>query len=105
MLTPGTVFGPYQIVSLLGAGGMGEVYRAHDSRLNRDVALKVLPQAVATDRERVARFTREAQTLAALSHPQIATIFGVEQQDGQHGLVMELVEGPTLADRLQAGPL
>jgi hypothetical protein len=105
MLQPGTRFGPYEIVGLLGVGGMGEVYRARDSRLNRDVAIKVLPELLAHDPERVARFTREAQTLAALNHPQIATVFGVEQQDRRHGLVMELVEGPTLADRLKAGAI
>jgi hypothetical protein len=105
MLQPGAPFGPYEVISLLGAGGMGEVYRARDPRLNRDVAIKVLPEALETDHERVARFAREAQTLAALSHPHIATVFGVEQQDGRHGLVMELVEGPTLADRLKAGPI
>jgi Tol biopolymer transport system component len=84
---------------------MGEVYRARDPRLNRDVALKVLPTQVAADPDRIARFTREAQALAALNHPNIATIFGVEQQDGVHGLVMELVDGPTLADRLTSGPI
>ena len=104
MLNPGSRFGPYEIVGLLGAGGMGEVYRARDARLHRDVALKVLPAALAQDSDRVARLTREAQALAALSHPQIAAIFGVENQDGRHGLVMELVEGDTLSDRLAAGP-
>src|SRR5262245_49958306 len=105
MLNPGTRFGPYEIVALLGAGGMGEVYRARDPRLGRDVALKVLPAALAQDPDRISRLTREAQALAALSHPQIATIFGVEQQDGQLGLVMELVDGPTVADRLKTGPV
>ncbi|HVH55516.1 MAG TPA: protein kinase, partial [Vicinamibacterales bacterium] len=78
MTTPGTRIGPYEIVSLLGRGGMGEVYRARDSRLQRDVALKLLPSAVAADPDRLARFTREAQLLATLNHPQIAAIYGVE---------------------------
>ena len=103
MLNPGTRFGPYEIVSLLGAGGMGEVYRARDARLNRDVAWKVLPAAFAQDPDRIVRFAREAQALAALNHPQIAAIFGVEDQHGRHGLVMELVEAHTLSDRLAAG--
>jgi Tol biopolymer transport system component len=97
--------GSYEIVALLGAGAMGEVYRAQDTRLNRDVALKVLPPPFAVDPDRLARFRREAQMLAALNHPNIAAIYGVEDSDGVLALVLELVEGPTLADRLVAGPL
>jgi len=100
-LTEGTVFGSYRIVSLLGVGGMGEVYRARDAKLNRDVALKVLPEAFASDADRLARFTREAQVLASLNHPNIGAIYGVEER----ALVLELVEGPTLADRMAQGPL
>jgi Tol biopolymer transport system component len=96
-LTTGTRFGQYEILGPLGAGGMGEVYRAHDTKLNRDVAVKVLPEAVANDRERLTRFAREAQTLAALNHPNIATIYGVEDGATQ-AIVMELVEGATLAE-------
>jgi len=99
-LASGTRLGPYEITGALGAGGMGEVYRARDTRLQRDVALKVLPEHLSTDAERVARFRREAQLLAALNHPQIATIHGLEDANGSQFLVMELVEGETLADRL-----
>src|ERR1051326_1487929 len=95
--------GPYEIGAQLGAGGMGEVYRAHDTRLLRDVALKVLPGAFAQDPDRMARFAREAQVLAALNHPHIAAIYGLEESDGVRALVMELVEGPTLAERVTAG--
>jgi len=104
-LAEGSRVGPYEIVSILGAGGMGEVYRARDSRLNRDVAVKVVRPAVINDVDRVARFHREAQLLAALNHPNVAQIHGVEDADGHRAIVMELVEGPTLADRLHAGPL
>ena len=104
-LPPGTRLGPYEIVAPLGAGGMGEVYRARDPRLGREVAIKVLPDAVAHDAERLARFEREARLLAALSHAGIASIFGVEEAGGARALVMELVEGPTLAERIQQGPL
>src|SRR5438046_2871051 len=104
-LAPGTRLGPYDIIGQLGAGGMGEVYRAHDTTLNRDVAIKVLPALVASDGERLARFTREAQTLASLNHPNIAHIYGLEQSNGFIALAMELVEGPTLADRVAAGTL
>jgi serine/threonine protein kinase len=98
-LTAGTRFGQYDILGPLGAGGMGEVYRARDSKLRREVAIKVLPEALANDRERLARFAREAQALAALNHPNVATIYGVE--DGAtRGIVMELVEGVTLAELL-----
>jgi len=97
--------GPYEIMSPLGAGAMGEVYRARDTRLNRDVALKVLPRTFALDPDRLARFTREAQVLAAVNHPNIAAIYGVEESDGTQALVLELVEGETLADRIARGPL
>ncbi|HEX6213464.1 MAG TPA: protein kinase, partial [Vicinamibacterales bacterium] len=97
-LLPGTRLGAYDIVSLIGAGGMGEVYRATDSRLKRDVAVKVLPVAFAADAERLARFQREAEMLAALNHPNIAAIYGLEETSGGHALVIELVDGPTLAD-------
>jgi len=105
-LIPGTSLGPYQIVSSLGAGGMGEVYRARDARLNRDVAIKILPEAMALDADRLARFSREAQTLAALNHPNIAHIYGVVDAAPDagvqvHALVMELVEGPTLEELIQ----
>jgi len=99
-LSPGTRLGPYEVLSPLGAGGMGEVYRARDSKLRRDVALKILPAAFATDPERRARFAREAQLLAALNHPHIAAIYGVEETDAVTALVLELVEGPTLEDRI-----
>ena len=101
----GTWFGAFEILTPLGSGGMGEVYRAHDTRLHRDIALKVLPKDFAHDAERVARFTREARLLASLSHPNIAAIHGIEEQHGEIALVLELVEGPTLADQLAAGPL
>ena len=97
--------GPYEILSPLGAGGMGEVYRARDSNLGRDVALKVLPEAFARDAEHMARFKREAQVLASLNHPNIASVYGLEESDGVHALVMELVEGPTLAERIASGPM
>ena len=99
-LIPGTRLGPYEVAALIGLGGMGEVYRAHDLRLNRDVALKVLPDAFALDPDRLTRFRREAQVLASLNHPNIATIYGFEESNGVRALVMELVEGPTLADRI-----
>jgi serine/threonine protein kinase len=99
-LTAGTKLGPYEIVSPLGAGGMGEVWRARDTKLNRDVALKVLPEVLAHDTERMARFQREAQVLAALNHPNIAAIYGLEESGATHALVMELVEGQTLAERI-----
>src|ERR1043165_7063545 len=91
----------YRIVSKLGEGGMGAVYRATDTKLNRDVAIKVLPDAFAQDADRMARFEREAQMLASLNHPNIAAIYGVEER----ALVMELVEGPTLAERIANGPI
>jgi eukaryotic-like serine/threonine-protein kinase len=104
-LTSGSRLGPYQILSALGSGGMGEVYRATDTNLKRQVAIKVLPQAVAADPERLARFQREAEVLAALNHPNIAHIHGLEKSDGTFALVMELVEGPTLGDRSARGPI
>ena len=107
-LTPGARLGPYEVTAPIGVGGMGEVYRARDTRLKRDVALKVLPQSFAHDPDRLARFQREAEVLASLNHPNIAQIHGLEKSDGTITLVMELVEGPTLAERLsdlcRAGP-
>lgn len=91
-----TRVGPYEIIEPIGAGGMGEVYRARDTKLDRNVAIKVLPEAFASDKERLARFEREAKVLASLNHPNIATIYGVES----NALVLELVEGPTLAERI-----
>ena len=104
-LAAGTRLGQYQILAPIGAGGMGEVYRASDTKLGREVAIKVLPQAFARDPERLARFEREARLLAALNHPNIAAIYGFEQCDGVPFLVLELVPGPTLAELLGAGPL
>src|SRR5437016_6892683 len=102
-LAPGTRVGAYEIVAPLGAGAMGEVYRARDTRLGREVALKVLPTLFALDSERLARFQREARLLASVHHPHIATLFGVEDFDENHAIAMELVEGPTLAERIAAG--
>ncbi len=104
-ISAGTHLGPYEIVELLGAGGMGEVYRAKDPRLGRDVAIKVLPESMARDRERVLRFEREAKLLASLNHSNIAQIFGFEESNNQKFLVLEYVEGETLAARLKRGPL
>ena len=104
-LAPGSRLGPYDILATLGAGGMGEVYRARDPKLNRDVALKVLPDAFTRDADRLARFKREAQVLASLNHPNIAAIYGFEDSTGTDALVLALIEGPTLADRLAKGPL
>src|SRR5881398_637114 len=98
-LGAGTKLGRYEIRSQIGEGGMGEVYRARDEKLNRDVAIKILPEAFAQDPDRMARFTREAQVLASLNHPNIAAIYGVEER----ALVMELAEGSTLAQRIAAG--
>src|SRR5512145_1475361 len=98
-LSAGTRLGSYEILAALGAGGMGEVYRARDTRLDRDVAIKILPEAFA-DAERVARFQREAKVLASLNHPHIAAIYGLENADGLNALVLELVEGEDLAQRL-----
>ena len=100
-LTPGARLGTYEIVAPLGAGGMGEVYRARDTRLKRDVAIKVLPEAFAQDADRLARFQREAELLATLNHPNIAAVYGLEQADGISAIVMELVEGETLEEKLR----
>ena len=102
-LSSGTQLGPYEIVEPLSAGGMGEVYRARDTKLNRDVAVKVSPELFASDVQHLARFTREAQTLAALNHPNIATIYGIEEFAGGRGLVMEPVEGDDLSVLIAAG--
>src|ERR1700674_3366224 len=105
-LTAGTKLGSYEVVAQIGAGGMGEVYQAHDTKLGRDVAIKVLPEAFAHDPERLARFQREAKMLAALNHPNIAAIYGLEEANGTHYLVMELVLGEPLADRIRRdGPV
>ena len=104
-LAPGTRLGNYEVSGLLGSGGMGEVYRAIDSRLRRSVALKILPPAVIATPETRQRFEREAQVLASLSHPNIAVLFGFEDQASAPVLVMELVEGPTLQERLRGGPI
>jgi serine/threonine-protein kinase len=104
-LTPGTSLGHYDVIAQIGVGGMGEVYQATDTNLGRQVAIKVLPDAVSRDPDRLARFDREARTLAALNHPNIAQIHGLEKDGGQTALVMELVEGPTLADRIADGPI
>jgi serine/threonine protein kinase len=101
----GRRLGVYAIQTLLGAGGMGEVYRARDTRLGRDVAIKILPRAFIADQDRLARFEREARMLAALNHPNIATIYGVEESDNVRALVLELVEGQTLAERLSTRAL
>ncbi|HUE95392.1 MAG TPA: protein kinase, partial [Longimicrobiaceae bacterium] len=97
-LAPGTRLGPYEITAPLGAGGMGEVYRARDTRLGREVAIKSLPAAFGADAERLARLLREAQTLASLNHPNIASIYGLEESGGTPHLVLELVEGQTLGE-------
>ena len=105
LIPPGARIGPYEILSALGAGGMGEVYRARDTKLGRDVAIKSLPAAFLHEPERVARLQREAQLLASLNHPHIAAIYGFEETDGAHLLILELVDGQTLADLLRRGPL
>jgi serine/threonine protein kinase len=104
-LAAGTRLGPYEVTASIGAGGMGEVYRAIDKDLKRAVAIKVLPESVSADAERLARFQREAEVLASLNHPHIAAIYGVERSAGTIALVMELVDGPTLADRIAQEPL
>jgi eukaryotic-like serine/threonine-protein kinase len=104
-LAPGSSIGPYRIEGLLGSGGMGEVYHARDTILGREVAIKILPEQFTSDPQRLARFEREARLLAALNHPRVAAIYGVVDADGKRGLVLELVEGPTLADHLVGGPL
>jgi hypothetical protein len=105
MIGPGARVGPYEVTGLIGEGGMGKVWRAHHTALKRDDALKVLPDAFASDADRLARFRREAQVLASLNHPNIAHVYGLEHSDGVQALVMELVEGPTLADRIAQGPI
>ena len=104
-LQPGTTLGPYTVTAKIGEGGMGEVYRARDTKLDRDVALKVLPQAFTDDPDRLARFEREAKVLASLNHPNIGGIHGLEESDGIRALVLEYIEGPTLADRIAQGPI
>src|SRR5713226_5944908 len=104
-LTSGTKLGPYEIHAPLGAGGMGEVYRAHDTRLGRDVAIKVLPSHLSSNPDLKARFEREAKAISALNHPHICHLYDVGSQDGTDYLVMELLEGETLADRLRKGAL
>ncbi len=104
-MTPGTKLGSYEVLAPIGAGGMGEVYRARDAKLERDVAIKVLPASFVQNGERMARFRREAKLLAGLSHPNIAAIYGVEDWESADALVMELAEGPTLADRIGQGPI
>src|ERR1700675_181293 len=100
-LTQGTRLGSYEVVAQIGAGGMGEVYQAHDTKLGRDVAIKVLPEAFAHDADRLSRFQREAKMLASLNHPNIATIHGLEDSNGTSYLVMELVSGENLAERIK----
>ena len=101
----GKTLGHYQITNPLGKGGMGEVYQAKDQKLGRDVAIKVLPDEFARDTDRVARFQREAKLLASINHPNIAAIYGLEESGGTNFLVMELIEGQTLADRIKTGPI
>ena len=105
MIQPGQNLAHYEILSPLGKGGMGEVWRARDSKLGREVAIKTLPEEFAKDEERLARFEREAKLLASLNHPNIAAIYGLEEHDQIHFLVLELVEGDTLSDLLAGGPL
>src|SRR4029453_14572568 len=102
-VTLGTQLGSYEITDLLGKGGMGEVYRARDTRLDRSVAIKTLPQEFETDPDRLGRFEREAKVLASLNHPNIGAIYGLEKHDGRHFLVLELIEGETLADQIRRG--
>src|SRR5205085_1555607 len=104
-LTAGSQLGPFRIETFLGAGGMGEVYRAQDTKLRRAVAIKVLPDSFANDPDRRVRFDEEARALAALNHPHVGAIYGVEESSDVAALVLELVDGPTLAERLASGPL
>ncbi len=104
-LSPGTKLAHYEILEPIGKGGMGEVYRAKDSKLGRDVAIKVLPDEFAESEERLRRFQREAKVLASLNHPNIASIYGLEQSESTHYLVLELVPGETLAQRISRGPI
>ncbi len=101
----GKTIAHYRVGEKLGAGGMGEVYRARDTKLDRDVALKVLPEAFTSDPNRLARFEREAKLLASLNHPNIGHIYGLEEAEGVQALVLELVEGPTLAERIKQGAI
>src|ERR1700693_1919929 len=100
-LAAGTKLGSYEVLAQIGAGGMGEVYQVHDTKLGRDVAIKVLPEAFAHDADRLSRFQREAKMLASLNHPNVATIYGLEQSNGTSYLVMELVPGETLQERVK----
>ena len=104
-LEVGSRLGHYNVTSLLGEGGMGQVYRAADTQPGREVALKIFPDAIAADPDRLARFQREAQVLASLNHPSVAQIYGIEKPDDTQALVLELVEGPTIADRIAQGPI
>ena len=104
-LTVGARLAHYDVTGLIGEGGMGQVYSATDTKLKRQVALKILPEAFSADPERLARFQREAEVLASLNHPGIAAIYGLEEQDDTRALVLELVEGPTLADRITQAPI
>ena len=104
-LTAGTRLGPYQVTAQIGAGGMGEVYRATDTKLKRQVAIKILPPSLAADADRLARFQREAEVLASLNHPHIAAIYGLEESAGVTALVMELVEGDDLSQRIARGAI
>jgi eukaryotic-like serine/threonine-protein kinase len=104
-LTPGARIGPYEVTAQIGVGGMGEVYRATDTKLKRQVAIKVLPATLTTQPDRLVRFQREAEVLASLNHPNIAHVYGLDEADGVQALVMELVEGPTLADRIAQGAI
>ena len=101
----GSRLGHYDVTALIGEGGMGQVYQATDTKLNRPVALKILPDAFAEDPDRLAPFQREAQVLASLNHPGIAAIYGIEEDQDTRALVLELVKGPTLADRIAQGPI
>src|SRR5262249_12212085 len=101
----GTQLGSYEVTGLLGRGGMGEVYRARDTRLDREVAIKTLPEEFEKDPDRIARFGREAKVLASLNHPNIGAIYGLEKHDGRHFLVLELIQGETLADQIRRGPI
>src|SRR6516225_320565 len=104
-LTIGTQLGSHEITALLGKGGMGEVYRARDFKLKRDVAIKVLPEEFSRDQDRLSRFQREAEVLASLSHPNLAAIYDLEESNNFRFLVLELIEGETLAERVQRGPI
>ena len=103
-LQPGERLGPLQVVAALGSGGMGEVYRARDTRLDRDVAVKVLPDELSGNTERLTRLEREARSLASLSHPNVAVVYGLEEHEGKRCILMELVPGATLAEKLERGP-